>query len=76
MTREQVDATLRAHGSYLSSVARLAPDMGWMAASRPVKGSIVNGDAGFGATAEIAMVRLLEAHGLRPWPTDLDDILG
>lgn len=76
MTRDQVDAALRTKGSYLSSVQRLAPEMGFMAASRPLKGSIVNGDAGFGQTEVLAMRRLLDQHGLRLWPADLDDLIG
>ena len=56
--------------------SRLAPDLGFMAASRPLRGSIVNGDAGFGQTEVLAMTRLLEQQGLTvTWPSDLDDLL-
>lgn len=80
MTLDQADAALRTKGFYLSSISRLAENMGYIASSRPIKGPISNGDAGFGQTMQIAMERLIEVHGLkpkpaRPLPQDILDLL-
>lgn len=78
MTLDQASAFLATKGFYLSSLSRLAPEMGYMAASRPVKGSVSAGDAGFGRTPQLALDSLLTQHGLKPTPVadDLMDLFG
>ena len=82
MTLDQASAFLATKGFYLSSISRIAPEMGYMAASRPLKGSIVAGDAGFGQTPQLALDKLLVQHGYKPaavaapLPEDLMELLG
>ncbi len=76
MTLDQAAAALKAKGFYVSSISKMAPEFGYMAASRPIKGSVANGDAGFGQTMQLALDRLVEQHGAKVVPTnDLEDLL-
>ena len=73
MTADQIDAALRLKGFYLCSVAKLAPELGYLASSRALKkpSDPGSGEGGFGATPDMAMQALLAEHGIRPAGGDL-----
>lgn len=66
MTQDDVNRLLQTKGFFLSSCFKIAPDIGFMASSRPMArpAKTQDGSSGFGQTAEAAMRQLLAQHGL------------
>ena len=67
MTADQVDAALRSKGFFLCSVAKLAPELGYLASSRSLKkpSDPGSGEGGFGVTPDLAQQALLAEHGIK-----------
>lgn len=67
MTADEADAALRAKGFYLSSVSKMAPELGYLASSRSLKhpSKAENGEGGFGRTPDLAIRALLDIHGAK-----------
>lgn len=63
MTLDEASAFLARSGHDLSSLSRIAPEMGYIATSRKIGKGADSGTAGFGATAQLALDRLIEEHG-------------
>ena len=75
MNIDAADRALRSKGFYLSSVSKLAPELGYIASSRDLKKSniIGSGESGFGRTAGLALADLLQIHNTKETP-DLADL--
>lgn len=68
MTLDETTAFLATKGHYLSSLSKLAPELGYMAATRPLKPPhrTADGETGFGQTPQLALDALVRQFGGKP----------
>lgn len=73
MDIDSADRALRSKGFYLSSVSKMAPELGYVASSRSLKThKASDGEGGFGQTPDRAVAALLAVHGVKTAPTLAD----